>query len=140
MPGKVNPVIAESVLMVCAQVVGHDAAIAWCAAAGNFELNVMMPVMAYDLLDSIGLLAAASGNFARRLVDGLEADRERAGGFLEQSLALATVLAPVIGYEKAAALAKEAYRTGRTIREVARERSGLGEEELAQLLDPAHQV
>ena len=110
MPGKVNPVIAESLLMVCAQVVGHDAAIAWCAAAGNFELNVMMPVMAYDLLDSIALLAAATRNFADKLVDGLEADRDRAEGFVEQSLAMATALAPEIGYEKAAALAKEAYR------------------------------
>ena len=109
MPGKVNPVIAESVLMVCAQVIGYDAAIAWCAAAGNFELNVMMPVMAYDLLDSIELLAAASKNFAAKLVDGLEADRARAEGYVEQSLAMATALAPEIGYEKAAALVKEAY-------------------------------
>ena len=137
MPGKVNPVIAESLLMVCAQVVGHDATIAWCAAAGNFELNVMMPVMAYDLLDSIALLAAGTRNFALKLVDGLEADRERAEAFVEQSLAMATSLAPVIGYEKAAALAKEAYASGRTIREVARERSGLTEERLAELLDPA---
>ena len=88
MPGKVNPVIAESLLMVCAQVIGYDATIAWCAAAGNFELNVMMPVMAYDLLESIELLAAATQNFARKLVDGLEADRERARSFVEQSLAM----------------------------------------------------
>src|SRR5678816_2721746 len=123
MPGKVNPVIAESVLMVCAQVVGFDAAIAWCCAAGNFELNVMMPVMALDLIEGTEMLAAASRNFAERLVDGLEADRERAGGFVEQSLAMATALAPEIGYEKAAELAKEAYATGRTIRQVAMERS-----------------
>jgi fumarate hydratase, class II len=140
MPGKVNPVIAESVLMVCAQVVGYDATIAWCAAAGNFELNVMMPVMAADLLDAIELLAAASKNFAVRLIDGLEADRERAGGYVEESLAMATALAPEIGYEKAAALSKEAYRSGRTIREVARERSGLSEERLRELLDPESQV
>src|SRR5581483_1033952 len=140
MPGKVNPVIAESLLMVCAQVIGHDAAIAWCAAAGNFELNVMMPVMAWDLLDSIELLAAGAANFARRLVDGLEADRQRAEGFVEQSLAMATVLAPEIGYERAAALAKESYRTGRTIREVAREQSGLSEERLAELLDARRQT
>src|SRR5206468_12926986 len=75
MPGKVNPVIAESALMACAQVVGYDATIAWCAAAGNFELNVMMPVMAYDLLDAIELLSAAARNFAGKLVDGLAADR-----------------------------------------------------------------
>ena len=140
MPGKVNPVIAESVLMVCAQVVGYDATIAWCAAAGNFELNVMMPLMAADLLESIELLAAASKNFAAKLIDGLEADRARAEGYVEQSLAMATALAPEIGYEKAAAISKEAYRSGRTIREVAREQSGLPEERLNELLDPEKQV
>jgi fumarate hydratase class II len=140
MPGKVNPVIAESLLMVCAQVVGYDAAIAWCAAAGTFELNTMIPVMAYDLLESIELLAASSRNFAEKLVDGLEADRARAEGFVEQSLAMATSLVPAIGYERAAALAKEAYAAGRTIREVAREKSGLSEERLNALLDPKLQV
>ncbi len=140
MPGKVNPVIAESVLMVCAQAIGYDATIAWCCAAGNFELNVMMPVMAYDLLDSIELLANASRNFAERLIDGLEADRERAEGFVEQSLAMGTALAPEIGYEKAAELVKEAYATGRTVREVALEKSGIAEERLNVLLDPRSQV
>src|SRR4051795_7954662 len=140
MPGKVNPVIAESVLMVCAQVIGYDATIAWCAAAGNFELNVMMPVMAWDLLDGIELLAAASENFASKLVDGLEVDRARAEGYVEQSLAMGTVLAPEIGYEKAAALVKEAYRSGRTVREVAREKSGIEEERLKELLDAATQA
>lgn len=140
MPGKINPVIAESLLMVCAQVIGHDAAIAWCAAAGNFELNVMMPVMAYDLLDSISLLAAGSRNFAEKLVDGLEPNRARAESFVEQSLAMATALAPEIGYEKAAALAKEAYANGQTIRELAREKSGLSEQRLNELLDPASQT
>jgi fumarate hydratase class II len=122
--------------MVCAQVIGNDATITWCAAAGNFELNVMMPVMAYDLLDSIELLASGSRNFAEKLVDGLEADRARAEGYVEQSLAMGTVLAPEIGYEKAAALVKEAYATGRTIREVAREKSGLSEEMLVWLEIP----
>jgi fumarate hydratase class II len=139
MPGKVNPVIAESLLMVCAQVIGYDAAIAWSGAAGNFELNVMMPVMAYDLLESIALLAAGSRNFAERLVDGLEADRERAGAFVEQSLAMGTALAPEIGYEKAAELVKEAYRTGKTVRAVAREKSGISEARLNELLDPVRQ-
>jgi len=139
MPGKVNPVIAESVLMVCAQVIGYDAAIAWCGAAGNFELNVMMPVMAYDLLESIGLLAGASRNFASRLVEGLEADRERAGAFVEQSLAMGTALAPEIGYDKAAALVKEAHQTGKTVREVAREKSGISDARLNELLDPVRQ-
>jgi fumarate hydratase class II len=140
MPGKVNPVIAESVLMVCAQVIGYDATIGWCGAAGNFELNVMMPVMAYDLLHAIELLAAASRNFSERLVRGLEVDRERVTALVEQSLAMGTVLAPVIGYEKAAGLVKEAFRSGRTIREVAREKSGLDEEELNRLLDPRSQT
>src|SRR5579859_7765604 len=139
MPGKVNPVIAESVLMVCAQVVGYDAAIAWSGAAGNFELNVMMPVMAYDLLESIALLAAASRNFAERLVDALAADSERAGAFVEESLAMGTALVPEIGYEKAAALVKEAYRTGKTVREIAREKSGMPEEKLKEMLDPSRQ-
>ncbi len=140
MPGKVNPVIAESVLMVCAQVIGYDAAIAWCAASGNFELNAMMPLMALDLLDSIELLAAAGRNFAVKLVDGLDVDRERAAKLVEQSLALGTALAPELGYERAAELVKEAYATGRTIREVALEKSGLSGERVKALLDPESQV
>jgi len=140
MPGKVNPVIAESLLMVCAQLIGYDAAIAWCAAAGNFELNVMMPVMAWDLLDGIELLAAGSRNFAEKLVDGLEADRTRAEGFVERSLAMGTALAPEIGYSKAAALVKQAYAEGRTIREVAAKQSGLDPRKLDSLLDPQSQV
>jgi fumarate hydratase class II len=140
MPGKVNPVIAESLLMACAQVIGYDATITACCAGGNFELNVMMPVMAYDLLEQIGLLAAVSRNFDERSLRGLQADRERATGFVEQSLAMCTVLAPEIGYEKAAAIAKEAYQTGRTVRAVARERSGIPEDRLNALLDPRSQT
>jgi len=140
MPGKVNPVIAESVLMACAQVVGYDAAIAWCCAAGTFELNTMMPLMAYDLLESIALLARVSGNFESKCIRGLEADRKRAEEFVEQSLAMATALAPEIGYERAAEIAKEAYASGRTIRAVARESSGLTEERLRELLDPRRQA
>ncbi len=140
MPGKVNPVIAESLLMVCAQVIGYDAAIASCGAAGNFELNVMMPVMAYDLIESIQILAAAVRNFAHHLVAGLEADRERASGFVEQSLAMGTALVPDIGYENAATLVKNAYLTGRTVREVAIEQSGLSADRINELLDPATQA
>jgi fumarate hydratase class II len=140
MPGKVNPVIAESVLMVAARVIGCDATITWCCAAGNFELNVMMPVMAQELLTAITLLTRATHNFRLKLIDGLEADGERAGAFVEQSLAMATSLAPEIGYDKAAALAKEAYQSGSTIREVARRSSGLPAERLEQLLDPAGQA
>jgi fumarate hydratase class II len=140
MPGKVNPVIVESLLMACAQVIGYDATIAWCGAMGNFELNVMMPVMAYDLLQSIDLLAAVSRNFADKCVAGLEADAARAEAFVEQSLAMCTVLAPEIGYEKAAAIAKEAYASGRTVRQVALEKSGIPENRLTELLDPASQA
>src|ERR1039457_5802551 len=140
MPGKINPVIAESLLMVCAQVIGHDSAIAWCAAAGNFELNVMVPLMAWNLLDSIELLAAGTRNFETRLLRGLEANRERAAAFVEQSLAMATVLVPIIGYEQAAALAKEASASGRKIREVARERSDIPSTELERLLEPRNQA
>ncbi len=136
MPGKVNPVIAESMLMACAQVIGHDAAIAWCCGSGNFELNVMMPLIAYDLLDSIELLSVAVKNFLERCLRGLQADRDRALAYAEQSLANATALVPEVGYDRAAAIAQEAYRSGRTIREVAREKSGLSEEKLQRLLDP----
>jgi fumarate hydratase class II len=133
-------VIAESLLMVCAQVIGYDAAIAWCGAAGNFELNVMMPVMAWDIIESITQLAAASRNFGRHLLVGLEADRERALSFVEQSLAMGTALAPEIGYDAAASLVKNAYSTGRTVREVAMEQSGLAVEKLRELLDPETQA
>ncbi|MGH9646822.1 MAG: class II fumarate hydratase [Bryobacteraceae bacterium] len=140
MPGKVNPVIAESVLMVCVQVIGHDAALSWGAAAGAFELNTMMPVIAYDLMESIELLAAASRNFAEKCIAGLDANEGRLRDTIEQSLALATALTPEIGYEPAAALAKTAYESGRTIREVAEEQSGIEPHKLAELLDPMKMV
>jgi fumarate hydratase, class II len=134
MPGKVNPVIPESLLMICAQVMGHDAAITWGCAAGNFELNVMMPVIAYDLLDSIELLSAGVRNFTLRCVNGIEANREKTSALVEQSLAMATALTPEIGYDRATAIAKEAYESGRTVREVAIEKSGLSAEKIAELL------
>jgi len=134
MPGKVNPIIPESLLMICAQVIGHDATITWGCASGNFELNAMMPVIAYDLLDSIELLSAGVRNFALRCVTGLEANRDKAGALVEQSLAMATPLTPEIGYDRAAAIAKEAFETGRTVREVALEKSGLSEQRIAELL------
>jgi len=134
MAGKVNPVIPESVLMVCAQVCGYDATIAWGCAAGNFELNTMMPLIAYDILDAIELLSGATRNFATRCVDGLVADRDKAGALVERSLAMATSLAAEIGYERAAHIVREAFETGRTVREVALERSGLDEARIARLL------
>ena len=134
MPGKVNPVIPESVLMICAQVIGHDAAITWGCASGNFELNTMMPLLAFDLLDSIELLTAGTRNFTLRCVDGLKANPEKLGALVERSLALATALVPDIGYDKAAAIAKEAFETGKTIREIATLRSGLAEQRISELL------
>jgi fumarate hydratase class II len=140
MPGKVNPVIAESALMVCAQVIGHDATITWACASGILELNVMMPVIAYNLLESIELLTAATRNFEKRCIAGLQADRKRAAACVEQSLASVTALVPDIGYERAAALVQEAHETGGTIRDVAREKSGIPEDRLTQLLDPFRQT
>jgi fumarate hydratase class II len=134
MPGKVNPVIAESVTMVCAQVFGNDATVALAGQSGNFELNVMLPVIAYNLLEEITLLANASANLTDRCVAGIEAT-ERGPELVEKGLMLATALAPEIGYDKAAEISKEAYKSGRTIREIARERTDLSEEQLDKLLD-----
>ena len=134
MPGKVNPVIAESVAMVAAQVMGNDATIAIAGQSGNFELNVMLPLIAYNLLQSIELLSNAAENLTDQCVSGIEAT-ERGPELVEQGLMLATALAPVVGYDKAAEISKAAYKTGRTIRDVAREESDLSEEELDQLLD-----
>jgi fumarate hydratase class II len=137
MPGKVNPVMCEMLLQVCAQVVGNDATIAWSAAMGStFELNVMMPVMAYNLLQSIDLLSSSVRIFSERCVNGLTVNRERCESLVEQSLAMCTSLAPIIGYDKAAEIAKESYRTGKTVREIAREKQVLSEEELNRALDP----
>jgi len=136
MPGKVNPVIAESVMMVAAQVMGNDTVLMVSGQAGNFELLVMLPVMAHNLLQSIALLARASENFALRCVEGLKANPERCRAGIEQSLAMCTALAPEIGYEAAAEIAKEAYRTGKTVREVALEKKVLPAARLADLLDP----
>jgi fumarate hydratase class II len=140
MPGKINPVMCEMVLQVCAQVLGNDAAITFCGSFGNFELNVMMPVMAHNLLQSIELLATAGDVFARRCVAGLEADQEKCRSNLELSLSNCTVLAPVIGYDKAAKIAKVAFETNRTVRQVALEISGLDKARLDELLDPAMQT
>ena len=140
MPGKVNPVMCEMVLQVGAQVIGNDAALIFSATFGAFELNTMLPVTAYNLLQAIELLAAASQVFARRCIAGLEADAQKCEGNLERSLAMCTALAPLIGYDKAAAIAKNAYETGRTVREVAQEQSGLSKEQLDAALDPRTQA
>jgi fumarate hydratase class II len=135
MPGKVNPVIVESLTMVVARVVGNDATVGFAQTGSLLELNVMLPVTAVALLESIALLAAAAGNFARRCVDGITAT-SRGPELVEQGLMLATALAPEIGYDAAAALAKEALKSGRTIRDLAAER-GIAADRLDELLDPA---
>jgi fumarate hydratase class II len=140
MPGKVNPVMCEMVIQVGAQVMGNDVVIATGAMLGNLELNVMMPVITHNLLQSIELLASASRIFARRCVAGLEANLEKCEGNIERSLAMCTVLAPVIGYDKAAEIAKVAWRTNRTVREVAAEKSGLSPADLERLLEPRRQI
>ncbi len=136
MPGKVNPVMAESLLQVCAQVVGNDAAVTLGGLSGNFELNVMMPLITHNLLQSVTLLANATEQFSERCVKGLQADRQRCESLIEQSLAMCTALAPVIGYDRAAQLAKKAFESGKTVREVAREEQVVPEAELERLLDP----
>jgi len=135
MPGKVNPVIPEALIQVCAQVMGNDTTVALAGQRSFFELNTMMPVAGYNLLQSIELLAAGARNFGERCVDGLQAT-ERGPELVEKGLAMATGLAPIIGYDAAAEIAKEAAASGRTIREVAQERTGLSDEDLQRALDP----
>ena len=136
MPGKVNPVIAESVIQVGAQVIGNDLTVTLGGQWGSFELNTMLPVMASNLLESIDILASAAANFSERCIEGLQADEERTASMIEKSMAMVTSLAPVIGYDQAAAIAKEAHKTGKTVREVARAQEVLPENELDELLDP----
>ena len=135
MPGKVNPVIAESVTMVCAQVMGNHTTITIAGQSGNFEINVMMPVTAYNLLQSITLLASVTQNFTEQCIKGIKATT-KGPEMVERGLAISTALAPIIGYDEAASISKEAYKTGKTVREVARERTNLSEEELDRILDP----
>jgi fumarate hydratase class II len=135
MPGKVNPVMSESVMQVVAQVIGNDAAITWAGANGNFELNVMMPVLAHNLIESAELIAAVSDAFREKCVVGIKANEERAAMLLDQNIIVVTALAPRIGYDKAAEVAKKAFATGRGVREVALEVTGLKAEELDRLLD-----
>ena len=136
MPGKVNPVMCEMVIQVGAQVIGNDAVITFGGATGNLELNTMMPVIAYNLLQSIELLANAVRTFARRCITGIEADHLRSRHHLERSLAFAASLAPAIGYDKTARIVKVATESGRTLLDVARELSGLDQATLDHLLDP----
>jgi fumarate hydratase class II len=136
MPGKVNPVICESVLQVAAHVIGCDATIAICGQAGIFELNVMMPIMTLRLLEAIEFSANVVRIFTEKCIIGIAANQQRCNEMVEQSLALATGLAPVIGYDRAAEIAKEALRTGKTVREVARAQKIVADDELNVILDP----
>lgn len=135
MPAKVNPVICESVMMVAAHVIGNDTCIATCGQHGNFELNVMLPVIAYNLNQSIELLAAVSNNFAKQCIDGIEANEARCLEFAEKSLATCTSLAPKIGYDLAAKVAKRAFQEDKTVRQVAAEMKVLPPEELDKVLN-----
>ena len=128
--------MAEALLQTCAQTIGNDAAITLGGLSGNFELNVMMPLMAHNLLQSIDLLTNSVTQFDQRCLQGLEANRERCEELVEQSLAMCTILAPVLGYDKAAALAKQAAESGRTIREVVQASGLLPDDEIDRLLDP----
>ena len=135
MPGKVNPVVPEAVGQVVAQVVGNDAAVAFAGASGNFELNVMLPVMAHNLLESVELLASVSRLFADACVSGIVADEQRCRSYAEASPAVVTALAPAVGYERAAALVKQAAASGRSVRAVVVAEGLLDEEELDGALD-----
>jgi fumarate hydratase, class II len=136
MPGKVNPVICESVMMVCSQVIGGDTTITWAAANGNLDLNVMMPVIAHNLLESIRLLGNVADILAEKCVSGITANRERCRELIELSMAMVTSLAPKIGYDRAAEIAKESARTGKTVRQLCLEKKVLPEAELNAALDP----
>jgi fumarate hydratase, class II len=140
MPGKVNPVIPESLIQVCAQVIGNDSAITLAGLSGNFELNVMMPLIAYNLLQSIRLLGNAVNNFSKRCILGLRADRKRCEEMIEKSSALATALTPKIGYDEAARIARKAYAQDKTIRQVAEEEGLFSKKDLNLLLDPRSMI
>jgi fumarate hydratase, class II len=136
MPGKVNPVIPEVLCQVAAQIIGNDTAITLAGASGNFELNVMMPLMAFNLLQSLTLLTNASIQFTEKCLKGLRADEAHCQELVEKSLAMVTSLSPLLGYEAAARIAREAYAQGKTIREVVLQKKLLPEDELEKLLDP----
>ena len=137
MPGKVNPVMCEALMQVCAQVFGGDATITWASAAGSsFELNVMMPVLAHHLLENIRILSNAVRAFSEKAVCGISANTTRCAELVEYSMAMVTSLAPIIGYDRAAEIAKESAKTGKTVREICKEQKVLPEAELEAALDP----
>lgn len=135
MPGKVNPVIAESLTMICAQVIGNDTTVTIGGQAGNFELNVMMPVMVHNVLESSHLLQNGVKNFQERCIDGIEVNKKHCEELIEKSLAMVTSLAPVIGYDKAAEIAKESHKTGKPVRLICIEQKVLPKDQLEKILD-----
>jgi fumarate hydratase, class II len=136
MPGKVNPVICESVMQVCAQVIGNDTAVCWGGANGNLELNVMMPMIAHNVLENIRLLTNVVRVFQDRCVTGIKANREHCAELVEKSMAMVTSLAPIIGYDRAAEIAKESVKTGKTVREISQQKQILPQAELDRALNP----
>jgi len=136
MPGKVNPVICEAAIQVCAQVFGNDTAVYWGGATGQLELNVMMPMMAHNILESIRLLSNVVRVLQDKCICGITANRQRCEELVEYSMAMVTSLAPIIGYDRAAEIAKESAQTGKTVRALCREKQILPEQELAAALDP----
>lgn len=136
MPGKVNPVMCEAVMQVCAQVIGNDTAVCWGGANGNLELNVMMPMIAHNVLESIRLLTNVARIFQDKCVAGIKANREHCMELVENSMAMVTSLAPIIGYDRAAEIAKESAKTGKTVREICRQKQVLPQAELDKALSP----
>ena len=136
MPGKTNPVICEAMIQACAQVIGNDLAITIGGQGGVFELNLMLPLIAHNLTNSITILSNSTKVFTEKLIIGLKANKEKCAGYIEGSLAMCTSLAPVIGYDKAADIAYKAYNSGKTVREIAIEENVLDKDKLNKLLDP----
>ena len=140
MPGKTNPVICESVIQACAQVIGNDLAITIGGQGGVFELNLMLPLIAHNLTSSISILANSVTAFTQKLIIDLKANKDKCSSYIEGSLAMCTSLAPLIGYDKAAEIAYEAYRTGKTVRQIAEENNVLDQEKLNTTLDPKSMI
>ncbi len=136
MPGKVNPVMAEMLNMVCFQVIGNDAAIAYATQASQLELNVMMPMIAYNLLFSIEILSKGISVFTEKCVKGIKADEKKCKSYANATLAMATALNPIIGYASAAEVSKEAYKTGKTVKQIAVKKGILKENNANRILDP----
>ena len=136
MPGKINPVIPESVLQVCARVMGNDATISMCGQSGNFQLNTMMPLIGFTSIESALILTNSIDTFREKCINGLKVDISRCNELVEKSLAMVTAIAPEIGYDAAAEIAKEAYLTGKTIRELLKAKKLFDENKINELLDP----